>query len=66
VPEVREMKTDDEVASTYAVMRQLRLHLAEEGCGRLQLDSGVQRADAQRFYFREGMSISAYHFSKGV
>ncbi len=36
----------------------------EEGCGQLQLDSGVQRHDAHRFYFREGMKISSYHFSK--
>ncbi len=36
----------------------------EEGCAQLQLDSGVQRYDAHRFYFREGMKISSYHFSK--
>ncbi len=34
------------------------------GCGQLQLDSGVQRYDAHRFYFREGMRISSYHFAK--
>lgn len=33
------------------------------GCAKLQLDSGVQRFDAHRFYFREGMHISSYHFS---
>lgn len=33
------------------------------GCARLQLDSGVQRFDAHRFYFREGMHISSYHFT---
>ena len=31
-------------------------------CTQLELDSGVQRADAHRFYFRERMHISAYHF----
>ena len=36
----------------------------EEGCGSLQLDSGVQRHEAHRFYFRKGMRISSYHFSK--
>ena len=35
-----------------------------DGCGQLQLDSGVQRYDAHRFYFREGMRISSYHFAK--
>ena len=38
----------------------------EEGCGSLQLDSGVQRHEAHRFYFRIGMSISSYHFSKAL
>jgi len=34
-----------------------------QNCGCLDLDSGVQRAEAHRFYFRKGMQISAYHFS---
>ena len=34
------------------------------GCEQFHLDSGVQRHDTHRFYFREGMKISAYHFSK--
>ena len=38
----------------------------EEGCSTLQLDSGVQRHGAHRFYFREGMKISGYHFSREV
>ena len=33
-------------------------------CEVLALDSGVQRSDAHRFYFREGMHISAYSFRK--
>ena len=33
-------------------------------CGQLHLDSGVQRHEAHRFYFREGMKISNYHFSR--
>jgi GNAT superfamily N-acetyltransferase len=36
----------------------------DEECGSLQLDSGVQRHEAHRFYFRKGMNISSYHFSK--
>jgi GNAT superfamily N-acetyltransferase len=31
-------------------------------CVQLELDSGVQRFDAHRFYFRERMHVSAYHF----
>ena len=34
------------------------------GCERLELDSGVQRFQAHRFYLREGMIISSHHFSK--
>ena len=33
-----------------------------QGCARLDLDSGVQRAEAHRFYFRKRMVISGYHF----
>jgi hypothetical protein len=36
------------------------------GCGQIQLDSGVHRHDAHRFYFREGMRISSYHFVKEI
>ena len=34
----------------------------EHGCENLELDSGVQRFDAHRFYFSKGMHISSYHF----
>jgi GNAT superfamily N-acetyltransferase len=38
----------------------------KEGCSTLQLESGVQRYGAHRFYFREGMKISGYHFSMAL
>jgi GNAT superfamily N-acetyltransferase len=31
-------------------------------CAQLQLDSGVQREQTHRFYFREGLTINCYHF----
>jgi GNAT superfamily N-acetyltransferase len=34
----------------------------EHGCENLELDSGVQRFDAHRFYLVKGMQISAHHF----
>jgi GNAT superfamily N-acetyltransferase len=34
------------------------------GCTALELDSGVHRFDAHRFYFRHRMTISAYHFTR--
>lgn len=33
------------------------------GCATLTLDSGVQRTEAHRFYFRQRMSIQGYHFT---
>lgn len=33
-----------------------------EQCAALELDSGVQRHDAHRFYLRERMRIASYHF----
>lgn len=33
------------------------------GCDNFELDSGVQRHDAHRFYFRERMGIASYHFA---
>lgn len=36
------------------------------GCSVLELDSGVQRHAAHRFYFREGMHILGYHLSMAV
>ena len=34
-----------------------------QGCATLELDSGVQRFDAHRFYFVKRMKIASYHFS---
>lgn len=35
----------------------------QAGCEQFHLDSGVQRFDAHRFYFRHRMFISSYHFA---
>jgi GNAT superfamily N-acetyltransferase len=35
-----------------------------QGCESFGLDSGVQRAAAHRFYFRQGMAITAFSFAK--
>jgi len=35
----------------------------EHHCGVVHLDSGVQRFSAHKFYFREGLKITSYHFS---
>jgi GNAT superfamily N-acetyltransferase len=38
----------------------------QEGCAFLELDSGVQRFDAHRFYFAHGMVISSHHFRRAL
>ena len=46
------------------LLRWLRARAAAEGCGGVQLDSGVQRVDAHRFYEREGFVRSGWHFKQ--
>jgi GNAT superfamily N-acetyltransferase len=36
----------------------------ERGCDTFALDSGCQRDQAHKFYFREGLVISAFRFSR--
>lgn len=38
-------------------------HARDHNCDEFRLDSGVQRFAAHRFYFRQRMVISAYHFT---
>jgi GNAT superfamily N-acetyltransferase len=37
-----------------------------EGAEELHLDSGIARTDAHRFYEREGLEISSYHFKRTI
>lgn len=46
-----------------ALLDWLIAYARTEGCCSLELDSGVQRAEAHRFYFRQRLHISGYHFS---
>ncbi len=45
-----------------ALLAWLKQEAVAHGCAQLELDSGVQRFAAHRFYFRERMHISSYHF----
>lgn len=47
-----------------AMLDWLEAEAESSGCASIQLDSGVQRKDAHRFYFRERMTIASYHFTK--
>ncbi|HMW57525.1 MAG: GNAT family N-acetyltransferase [Candidatus Accumulibacter phosphatis] len=44
----------------------LREFAVQEGCVQMHLDSGIQRKDAHRFYEREGMSITSFHFAEYI
>ena len=58
----------DEKQRSHGVGRALIAYMEEVGRGRgcdvLALDSGTQRQQAHKFYFREQMPITAFHFSK--
>lgn len=47
-----------------ALLEWLKQIAWQNGCKQIDLDSGVQRLDAHRFYFREGFLNSSLHFVK--
>jgi GNAT superfamily N-acetyltransferase len=62
-----DLVTDEACRSTgvgHALLARCVQIALELGCADFDLDSGVQRGAAHRFYFREGYTIGAYHFSK--
>ena len=60
----------DETARSTGVGRTMIAYMesiaAQRGCDTLALDSGCQRQQAHKFYFREGLTIPAFRFSKPV
>jgi GNAT superfamily N-acetyltransferase len=44
------------------LLDRLKAEARAQGCAELHLDSGVQRHAAHRFYLRERMDITCYHF----
>lgn len=66
---VDDLVTDDNERSKgigKALLQQLEVKARDFGCDVLTLDSGVQRAAAHKFYFREGMHIPSYCFRKSL
>ncbi|MBZ4419505.1 GNAT family N-acetyltransferase [Myxococcus sp. RHSTA-1-4] len=62
---VDDLVTDGELRSRghgARLLGWLRERAREAGCRTLELDSGTHRTRAHRFYFREGMHISSFHF----
>ena len=47
-----------------ALLSELTRRAVEAGCTAIDLDSGVHRFDAHRFYHHEGLTIAAHHFVK--
>lgn len=68
----RKLYVDDLVTSSderstgvgKALLDDLARRAREAGCSVIDLDSGVHRFDAHRFYHREGLTISAHHFTR--
>ena len=71
---VRKLYVDDLVTTAdgrskgvgHALLAELESRARATGCTVIDLDSGVQRHDAHRFYFRERMHISSHHFTKAL
>ncbi|HEX5124304.1 MAG TPA: GNAT family N-acetyltransferase [Rhodanobacteraceae bacterium] len=67
-----QMYVDDLVSDTEqrsqgignALMEHLQRLAREAGCAKFTLDSGTQRQQAHKFYFREGMVVTSFHFAK--
>jgi GNAT superfamily N-acetyltransferase len=68
----RKLYVDDLVATAgyrsngvgKALLDELEKRARAEECVGMDLDSGVQRSDAHRFYMREGMTIRSFHFAR--
>jgi GNAT superfamily N-acetyltransferase len=68
----REMYCDDLVTDEarrskgvgHALMEHMRSLCARRGADAFTLDSGVQREQAHKFYFREGMTVTSFHFTQ--
>ena len=60
----------DEARRSRGVGRMLLDHLQAEakrrGADSFELESGTQRTQAHKFYFREGMTISSFSFRKAL
>ncbi|MER6450060.1 GNAT family N-acetyltransferase [Streptomyces venezuelae] len=71
---VRSLYVDDLVTAAASrssgVGRELLAHLEQHaraaGCTALTLESGTQRTDAHRFYFRERMAVTTFGFAKPI
>jgi len=71
---LRELYVDDLVTTAsarsrgvgHALLAELEGRARAAGCTALELDSGVQRHAAHRFYLRERLAITSHHFAKDL
>jgi GNAT superfamily N-acetyltransferase len=49
-----------------ALLGELERRARQAGCEWMDLDSAVTRGEAHRFYMREGMPITSFHFAREV
>jgi GNAT superfamily N-acetyltransferase len=64
-----DLVTDETQRSTgvgRALMRYMEEVCRERACDTFSLDSGTWRQQAHKFYFREGMTITSFHFDKKI
>jgi GNAT superfamily N-acetyltransferase len=62
-----DLVSDESKRSTgvgHALVAYMEALARERGCNVLTLDSGAQRQQAHKFYFREGFTITSFHFVK--
>ena len=62
-----DLVTDEKQRSTgvgHALIAYMEKIGRERRCDVLALDSGTQRQQAHKFYFREGMTITSFHFTQ--
>ena len=61
-----DLVTDERRRSTgvgHALIAYMERVVAERKCDMFTLDSGTKREQAHKFYFREGMTITSFHFT---
>jgi hypothetical protein len=64
-----DLVTDEMKRSTgvgHALMQYMESICRERACDAFSLDSGCQRQRAHKFYFREGMVVTSFHFDKKI
>lgn len=49
-----------------SLLNYMQVLAKDQGCVKLKLDSGTHRLQAHKFYFREGLFVTAFNFQKDL